>query len=84
MKTISVEVASIFFTTYGHCARCEDIFRESGLGKEANGGILKIIPPSKGGNSKDIRSDRGAQATLQTSNSDPLDRCSVAAAYTNP
>ncbi len=44
MKTISVEVISNFLTTYSHCTRCEVIFRESGLGKEANKGDIEDYP----------------------------------------
>ncbi|HET6460487.1 MAG TPA: hypothetical protein VFG29_06835 [Syntrophales bacterium] len=44
MKTISVEVVSNFFTTYSHCTRCEAVFRESGLGKEANRGDIEDYP----------------------------------------
>jgi hypothetical protein len=44
MKTISIEVVSNFLTTYSHCTRCEVIFRESGLGPEANRGDIKGYP----------------------------------------
>jgi len=44
MKTISLEVVSNFITTYSHCSRCEVIFRESGLGKEANKGDIQEYP----------------------------------------
>jgi hypothetical protein len=44
MKTISIEVVSNFLTTYSHCTRCEVIFRESGLGPEANRGDIKDYP----------------------------------------
>jgi hypothetical protein len=44
MKAISIEVVSNFLTTYSHCSRCEVIFRESGLGKEANRGDIQDYP----------------------------------------
>ncbi len=44
MKAISIEVVSNFLTTYSHCTRCEVIFRESGLGKEANRGDIQDYP----------------------------------------
>ena len=44
MKTISLEVVSNFLTTYSHCSRCEVVFRESGLGKEANKGDIEDYP----------------------------------------
>ena len=44
MKAISIEVVSNLLTTYSHCARCEVIFRESGLGKEANRGDIEDYP----------------------------------------
>jgi hypothetical protein len=44
MKSISIEVVSNFLTTYSHCSRCEVIFRESGLGKEANRGDVADYP----------------------------------------
>ncbi|MGO9139518.1 MAG: hypothetical protein ACLP9S_14835 [Syntrophales bacterium] len=44
MKAISIEVVSNLLTTYSHCARCEVIFRESGLGKEANKGDIQDYP----------------------------------------
>ena len=44
MKAISLEVVSNFLTTYSNCSRCEVIFRESGLGKEANKGDVEDYP----------------------------------------
>jgi hypothetical protein len=44
MKTISIEVVGNLLTTYSHCSRCEVIFRESGLGKEANRGDIQDYP----------------------------------------
>ena len=44
MKAISLEVVSNFLTTYSNCSRCEVIFRESGLGKEANKGDIQDYP----------------------------------------
>jgi hypothetical protein len=44
MKAISLEVVSNFLTTYSHCSRCEVIFRESGLGQEANKGDIQDYP----------------------------------------
>jgi hypothetical protein len=44
MKAISIEVVSNLLTTYSHCTRCEVIFRESGLGKEANRGDIEDYP----------------------------------------
>jgi len=44
MKAISLEVVSNFLTTYSHCSRCEVIFRESGLGKEANKSDIQDYP----------------------------------------
>ncbi|HUH64856.1 MAG TPA: hypothetical protein VLZ07_00355 [Syntrophales bacterium] len=44
MKAISVEVVSNLLTTFGHCSRCDVIFRESGLGKEVNKGDIEDYP----------------------------------------
>ncbi|MGD1152492.1 MAG: hypothetical protein ABR911_06415 [Syntrophales bacterium] len=44
MKAISIEVVSNLLTTYSHCTRCEVIFQESGLGKEANRGDIEDYP----------------------------------------
>jgi len=44
MKAVSIEVVSNLLTTYSHCTRCEVIFRESGLGKEANKGDIQDYP----------------------------------------
>ena len=44
MKAISVEVVGNLLTTYSHCSRCEVIFRESGLGREANRGDIHDYP----------------------------------------
>jgi hypothetical protein len=44
MKAISIEVVSNLLTTYSHCTRCEVIFRESGLGTEANRGDIQDDP----------------------------------------
>ena len=44
MRAISIEVVSNLLTTFSHCSRCEVIFRESGLGKEANRGDIDDYP----------------------------------------
>ena len=44
MKAVSIEIVSNFLTTYSHCTRCEIVFRESGLGKEANKGDIEEYP----------------------------------------
>jgi hypothetical protein len=44
MKAVSIEVVSNFLTTLSHCSRCEVVFRESGLGQEANKGDIDEYP----------------------------------------
>jgi hypothetical protein len=44
LKAVSIEVVSNLLTSYSHCSRCEVIFRESGLGKEANKGDIEEYP----------------------------------------
>jgi hypothetical protein len=44
MKAVSLEVVGNLLTTYSHCSRCEVVFRESGLGKEANKGDIEEYP----------------------------------------
>ena len=44
MKPVSVEVISNLLITYSHCSRCEVIFNESGLGKEAKKEDIEDYP----------------------------------------
>ncbi|HYA15662.1 MAG TPA: hypothetical protein VEF33_15105 [Syntrophales bacterium] len=45
MKPVSIEVISNLLITYSHCSRCEAIFSESGLGKEAKKEDIEDYPP---------------------------------------
>jgi hypothetical protein len=44
MKPVSIEVISNLLITYSHCSRCELIFNESGLGKEAKKEDIEDYP----------------------------------------
>ena len=45
MKPITIEVVSHLLTTYTHCNRCELMFRESGLEREAANSDSQEYPP---------------------------------------
>ena len=45
MKPVNIEVISNLLITYSHCSRCEVIFNESGLGKEAKKEDIEDYPP---------------------------------------
>ena len=44
MKSVCIEVISNLLITYSHCSRCELIFNESGLGKEAKKEDIEDYP----------------------------------------
>ena len=44
MKPINIEVISNLLITYSHCSRCEAIFHETGLGKEARKEDIEDYP----------------------------------------
>ena len=44
IKPINIEVISNLLITYSHCSRCEAIFNESGLGKEARKEDIEDYP----------------------------------------
>jgi hypothetical protein len=44
MKPVLVEVVTNLLSTFGHCSRCEILFRESGVGKEVNREDIEDYP----------------------------------------